>query len=217
MKTIKYDIRNEKVKTLLLTDQCLNQLIKYIQYTELIIEPDGFSCIVKYIIGQQISDKARETLWNKFKSKFTLIDPIHILNVDNSEIKAIGLSERKVDTIKRVALEIVSGNLNFNNYIYYTNEQVIEDLIKIKGIGCWTAEMYLIFSLGRENVLSTSDGTIKRTIKWMYNLSELPSSQEIKRYFEKWKDYETIVSTFLWKSIELDLIKNEFSKIIQSN
>ena len=62
MKTIKYDIRNEKVKTLLLTDQCLNQLIKYIQYTELIIEPDGFSCIVKYIIGQQISDKARETL-----------------------------------------------------------------------------------------------------------------------------------------------------------
>ena len=111
----------------------------------------------------------------------------------------------------------MSGNLNFNNYIYYKNEQVIEDLIKIKGIGCWTAEMYLIFSLGRENVLSTSDGTIKRTIKWMYNLSELPSSQEIKRYFEKWKDYETIVSTFLWKSIELDLIKNEFSKIIQSN
>ena len=89
----------------------------------------------------------------------------------------------------------------------------IEDLTKIKGIGRWTAEMYLIFSLGREDILSKSDGTIKRTIKWMYNLSELPTSQDIKIYFEKWKGYETIVSTFLWKSIELDLVKNEFSKI----
>ena len=61
----------------------------------------------------------------------------------------------------------MSGNLNFNNYIYYTNEQIIEDLIKIKGIGCWTTEMYLIFSLGRENVLSTSDGTIKRTKRYV--------------------------------------------------
>lgn len=214
MKTIKYDISNEKVKTLLSTDKCLNQLINYIQCTELILESDGFSCIIKYIIGQQISDKARETIWNKFKAKFTPIDPNYILKVNNSEIKAIGLSERKVDTIKRIALEIVNGNLDFNNYIYYTNEQIIEDLIKIKGIGRWTAEMYLIFSLGRENVLSKSDGTIKRTIKWMYNLSELPTSQDIKIYFEKWKGYETIVSTFLWKSIELDLVKNEFSKII---
>lgn len=75
--------------------------------------------------------------------------------------------------------------------------------------------MYLIFSLGREDILSKSDGTIKRTIKWMYDLPELPTSQDIKIYFEKWKGYETIASTFLWKSIELDLVKNEFSKIIQ--
>lgn len=75
--------------------------------------------------------------------------------------------------------------------------------------------MYLIFSLGREDILSKSDGTIKRTIKWMYDLPELPTSQDIKIYFEKWKGYETITSTFLWKSIELDLVKNEFSKIIQ--
>lgn len=213
MKTIKYDISNEKVRILLSTDKCLKYLIKYIQCTELKLEPDGFRCIIKYIIGQQISDKARETIWNKFKSKFTHINPSYILKVKNSEIKAIGLSERKVETIKRIALEIVNGNIDFNNYIYYTNEQIIEDLTKIKGIGRWTAEMYLIFSLGREDILSKSDGTIKRTIKWMYDLSELPTSKDIKIYFEKWKGYETIVSTFLWKSIELDLVKNEFSKI----
>ncbi len=214
MKIVKYDINDQKVKALLSTDTHLNRLIKCIRFSELIIEPDGFSCIIKYIIGQQISDKAREKIWNRFKLKFKPITPNKILNINNSEIKSIGLSERKVDTIKRIAFEIVNGNLKFNNYKLYTNEQIIEDLTKIKGIGRWTAEMYLIFSLGRENVLSQTDGTIKRTIKWMYNLTDLPNQKEVKMYFEKWVGYETIVSTFLWKAIELDLVKTKFSDII---
>ena len=107
----------------------LKYLIKYIQCTELKLEPDGFRCIIKYIIGQQISDKAREAIWNKFKFKFTPINPSYILKVKNNEIKAIGLSERKVETIKRIALEIVNGNIDFNNYM---NEQIVEDLTKLK-------------------------------------------------------------------------------------
>lgn len=214
MEIIKYDINSDKVKYLMTTDECLNKLIKYVKNTELIIEPDGFSCLIKYVIGQQISDKARETIWNKFKNKFKFINANDILKTDNDEIKSVGLSERKVDSIKRIALEIVNDNLKFDKYIYYTNEQIIEELIKIKGVGRWTAEMYLIFSLGREDVLSKSDGTIKRTIKWMYNLPVLPTNQHIKQIFDKWNGYETIVSTFLWKSIELNLIQNEFSKIM---
>lgn len=214
MKKIKYDINDDKVQYLMSTDECLNKLIKYVKNTEVIIESDGFCCLVKYIIGQQISDKARETIWNKFKSKFKGINPYDILNTDNTEIKLIGLSERKVNTIKRVALEIVNNKVNFNKYVSYTNEQIIEELTKIKGIGRWTVEMYLIFSLGREDVLSGSDGTIKRTIKWMYNLSVLPTNQDIKQIFKKWKGYETIVSTFLWKSIELNLTQVEFCKIM---
>lgn len=213
MKIVKYDINDQKVKALLSTDTHLKRLIKCIRFSELIIEPDGFSCIIKYIIGQQISDKTREKIWNRFKLKFKPLTPNKILNINNSEIKSIGLSERKVDTIKRIAFEIVNDNLNFNNYKLYTNEQIIEDLTKIKGIGRWTAEMYLIFSLGRENVLSQTDGTIKRTIKWMYNLADLPNQKEVKMYFEKWVGYETIVSTFLWKAIELDLVKTNFSDI----
>lgn len=213
MKIVKYDINNQKVKKLLSSDTHLNQLIKCIQFSELILEPDGFSCIIKYIIGQQISDKAREKIWSRFKLKFKPITPQKILSINNNEIKSIGLSERKVDTIKRIASEIVNGNLKFNNYKLYTNEQIIEDLTKIKGIGRWTAEMYLIFSLGRENVLSQTDSTIKRTIKWMYNLTDLPNQKEVKMYFEKWAGYETIVSTFLWKAIELDLVKTKFSDI----
>lgn len=214
MKKVKYDINNEKVKALLLTDKNLSQLIKQIHYSELIIEPDGFKCIIKYVIGQQISDKARETIWNKFLLKFNPVEPSKILSIDDNEIKLIGLSERKVFTIKQIALEIVNGNINFNNFKFCSNEQIINDLIKIKGIGRWTAEMYLIFSLGRENVLSKTDGTIKRTIKWMYNLSELPNDKEIKNYFKKWEGYETIVSTFLWKSIELDLLKHNFNDLM---
>ena len=215
MKLISYNIYDDKIKYLMTTDERLRKLITYIKDTKLIIETDGFCCLIKYIIGQQISDKARETIWNKFKLAFKSITPEDILKTDNNKIKEIGLSERKINCIKLLATEIINNNINFNNYLYYSNEWIIGELTKIKGIGRWTAEMYLIFSLGREDVLSKSDGTIKRTIKWLYNLDEMPNDKMIQKYFDKWIGYETIVSTFLWKSIELNLTQVEFGDIIK--
>lgn len=214
MRYLYYDLNNEKVKYLIGTDEKLGELIRYIGQCELIIEEDGFKCIVKYIIGQQISDKARETLWQRMRENLGDITPEKILKICDIDLKKIGLSSRKVIYIKTLASAIIDGNIDFDSFKTLTNEEIIKKLTVLKGIGQWTAEMYLIFSLWRENVLSKGDGTIRRTIQWMYDLEELPSAEMLLNYFSSWTQYATIVSAYLWKSIELGLVQKPFNKII---
>ena len=190
-------------------------LIKYIKTCELYIEVDGFKCLIKYIIGQQISDKARETIWNRFCINLKEITPLIVLNVPDNKFMAIGISYRKIMYIKELAKYIIENNIDFKQFEIMNNEDIIKILTSINGIGRWTAEMYLIFSLGRENILSKGDGTIKRTIQWMYNLKDLPTQIELEKIFKKWNKYSTIVSAFLWKSIELGLTQKSFYEIIK--
>lgn len=210
---ISYDLNNEKVQYLIKTDKKLGKLIKYIKKSAIVIETDGFICLVKYIIGQQISDKARETIWQRIRSACGKVTPNKILTIDTEKFRVLGLSERKIVYIKALATSIINNEINLESFSELSNEEIITQLTKIKGIGKWTAEMYLIFSLGRENVLSNGDGTIKRTIKWIYDLDHLPSEADLDKYFYRWKKYATIVSLFLWKSIELGLTQKEFSEI----
>lgn len=215
MLSLHYDLDNEKVKYLITTDDKLGKLIKYINKTELIIEEDGFKCIVKYIIGQQISDKARETIWQRVCAILKNITPENILAINDNELRKVGLSERKINYIKILASAVISEDINFYDFKELTNEEIIKKLTALKGIGQWTAEMYLIFSLGRENVLSKGDGTIRRTIQWMYDLEKLPSSEILLKYFSSWTQYATIVSSYLWKSIELGLVQRPFKRLYQ--
>ena len=209
-----YDLNNAKVQYLLQTDEKLSKLIRYIGDSELVIEDNGFKCLVKYIIGQQISDKVREIIWQRICTIYGDITPKKILEVQDNELKQVGLSERKVIYIKTLARAIINEDIKFDEFYKLTNEEIIKRLTSLKGIGQWTAEMYLIFSLGRENVLSKGDGTIKRTIQWMYNLDNLPSSDSLVEYFSNWSQYATIVSVYLWKSIELGLTQKPFDDII---
>jgi len=213
MKTLEYNLNNEKVKYLINSDNKLGKLIKFIGTSKLILEPDGFKCLVKYIIGQQISDKARETIWKKFCIVCGDVNPKLILSMDDNKLKQVGLSERKVEYIKTLAHAIVNQEINFNSFSNLTNEDIIKKLTSLKGIGRWTAEMYLIFSLGREDVLSKGDGTVKRTIQWLYNLEKLPTSDDLDFYFRSWNKYATIVSAYFWKSIEMGLQQTSFDVI----
>lgn len=211
---LKYDLDDERVKYLICTDEILGKLIKYIGTSELAIERDGFKCLVKYIIGQQISDKARETIWQRICNTFGNVTPELMLSTSDSNLRGIGLSYNKVKYIKTLSEGIIEKRIDFEELQTLSNKEIVTKLTALKGIGQWTAEMYLIFSLGRENVLSKGDGTIRRTIQWMYNLKELPSPKLLEEYFINWAEYATIVSSYLWKSIALGLIQNPFNKAI---
>lgn len=214
MEYLKYCVDDDKVQYLIHTDKRLERLINYIKTSELTLEKDGFKCIVKYIIGQQISDKARETIWQRICTSCGNITPDIMLSINSDDFRKIGLSGRKVEYIKGLALSVVEKTVVFDDFKNISNDEIVAKLIAIKGIGRWTAEMYLIFSLGRENVFSKGDGTIRRTIQWMYNLEELPSSKDLAKYFENWSKYATIVSSYLWKSIALGLTQKPFDEVI---
>lgn len=209
-----YDLNDEKVQYLIRTDKALERLIRYIGTSELAIEKDGFKCLVKYIVGQQISDKARETIWQRICTIFGNVTPDIMLSINTSDLRGVGLSSRKVEYIKTLAESVAEKKIDFEEFKTLSNEEIITRLTALKGIGRWTAEMYLIFSLGRENVLSKGDGTIRRTIQWMYDLENLPSSKELENYFTNWNEYATIVSSYLWKSISLGLTQKPFEEAI---
>lgn len=213
-KKLRYDIKDEKVQYLISTDVTLGRLIRFINNSELLLEMDGFKCLVKYVIGQQISDKARETIWKRIQAIYKNISPEKILMKDVSVLREAGLSGRKSECIKRLADEVINRNLDFKAFDTLQNDEIIHRLTMIKGIGQWTAEMYLIYSLGRENVLSKGDKTIRRVIQWMYNLDQLPSKQVLESYFDKWSQYSTIVSAYLWRAVELGLNNQQFDRVI---
>ncbi|WP_187159434.1 DNA-3-methyladenine glycosylase family protein [Lactobacillus helsingborgensis] len=201
-----YTLKNKKVQFLISSDVQLGSLIKSVGTAELELEANGFRCLVKYIIGQQISDKARETIWKKLCRDLHDIKPSVLLATDLKSMRKIGLSRRKISYIYALAKSVDDNTIDFKKLKILSNEKIISSLTKVYGIGRWTSEMYLIFSLGRENVLSTSDGTIQRSIKSLYNLDDLPSRKKLIEYFNKWKGYETIVSVYLWNALKKGLI-----------
>lgn len=211
---VQYNLNDERIQYLIQTDKILAKLIRCIGTCELQLEENGFICLVKYIIGQQISDKARETIWLRICALLGNVTPAVILSTNDESLRKAGLSGRKIKYIKTLAERVTNGSIAFEKFQTLPNEEVISQLISVKGIGRWTAEMYLIFSLGRENVLSRGDGTIKRTIRWMYQLDELPSSVALSEFFANWADYATIVSAYLWKAIALGLTQKPFDEVI---
>ena len=156
MKKLYYSLSDNKIKQLLDVDDRITRLINYIDEASIELEEDGFKCIVKYIIGQQISDKARETIWKRIDLNIE-VSAEGISQASEELLREYGLSLRKINYIKGVARDIISNHIDFKEFNNLSNDEVIKKLTALKGIGKWTAEMYLIFSLGRENVLSTGD------------------------------------------------------------
>lgn len=213
MYTLRYGTYDKRVQYLMKSDKQLGKLIQFIGDIELNVEEDGFKCLVKYIIGQQISDKARETIWQRICSFAGEVCPEKINGISDSDLRQLGLSGKKVNYIKTLSNRIVDHAIDLAKHQQMSNSEIIDDLTTLPGIGKWTAEMYLIFSLARQNILSLGDGTIKRTIGWMYDYNTLPTSQDILDCFQLWREQATIVSIYLWKASEIGLTKKPFERI----
>ena len=213
MKLKIYSLNNNKVKYLVNSDERLSKLIRHIKTCALQLEEDDFKCIIKYIIGQQISDKMRESIWNKLCERYNDITPQLILNISDDELRNFGICKQRVLYIKNLATAILNNQISFKKLRKRNNDEIKKELTKIKGIGNWTVEMYLIFSLGREDVFSKGDNTIKRVIKWMYNLENLPTNSELEMYFSKWLQYSTIVSVYFWEAIAQNLLTINFDEL----
>jgi len=161
------------------------------------INSDPFASLVESIVGQQISNKAASTVCGKL-SDLCGIDAhsLHILPLE--EIQLCGMSMRKAKYIKNIADADVNKHIDFDSFPSKTDDEIIQELTAIKGVGVWTAEMILIFSLMRPNVVSYGDLAIRRGMMSLYGLKELPK-EKFARYAKRYAPYGSVASLYLWE------------------
>jgi len=165
--------------------------------------PDSFEAIARAIVGQQLSTKAARSIWDRVLSALDGRATIaaEIRAVDPAVLRAAGLSQAKVAYLRDLAERVESGRLDLGRLQELADEDVIAELIGIKGVGRWTAEMFLIFHLGRPDVISTGDLGIRRAVQVAYGLDELPGPSELERIAEPWRPHRTLACLYLWRSL----------------
>ncbi|MHB1392858.1 MAG: DNA-3-methyladenine glycosylase family protein [Clostridia bacterium] len=161
------------------------------------ITPDPFTALVSSVVGQQISSKAAETVWNRLNNLLGSITPENIAQAELSRIQGCGMSVRKAEYIKGVAEAAISGEVHFHTLHTLTDDEIIKKLSSLHGVGVWTAEMLLIFSLCRPNVVSYKDLAICRGMMNLYGLKELPK-EKFERYRKRYSPYGSVASLYLW-------------------
>lgn len=162
--------------------------------------------LVESIIGQQLSVKAGASIVKKFTALFgeTFPEPSAILTKDIEGLRAAGLSHAKASYVRDLAQHIVDGKVRFNHIDALSNQDVIAELTAVKGIGEWTVHMFLMFCMGRMDVLATGDLGIKNGIWKLYKLDHQPSPKEVQAIADKhsWHPYESIACWYIWQSLD---------------
>ncbi len=178
------------------------------QYGPCTIEPhrDYYRELVESIVGQQLSVKAASAIRHKFLELFdgTFPEPRAILNKTPEELRAAGLSWAKAKYIQDLAQHVLDGRIKFDHFDSLSNDEIIAELTDIKGVGEWTAHMFLMFLMGRLDVLPVGDLGIKNGIRALYNLKTVPTPDQIRKIAKKyhWHPYESVASWYIWQSLD---------------
>lgn len=162
------------------------------------ITPDPFEALISSIVGQQISNKAKETVWNRFILCLGEVTPARIADTPVEAIQECGMSTRKATYIKGIAEAALSGKVDFKQLHTLPDAEIIRQLTFLHGVGVWTAEMLLIFSLCRPNVLSFNDLAIRRGLMTLYGLNTL-TREQWKSYYQRYTPYASVASLYLWE------------------
>jgi len=194
------------IKHLESSDRVLAVLIK--EHGPCVIAPaidNPFHALVSSIISQQISAHAARAIKGRM---FDLMRANHftpkgILRMSPKDYRTAGLSRAKIKYIRGLALAAKDGEIDFSSLAGSKEEEVISKLITLSGVGRWTAEMFLIFGLGRPDVLSVNDGGLKRAIKLAYTLQQIPSADEMISLGEPWRPYRSVASWYLWRVVDV--------------
>jgi DNA-3-methyladenine glycosylase II len=165
---------------------------------------DAYGALVRSIVGQQLSSRAARTIYERLIALFDgrTPTPRELLDVDPEEIRAVGLSRAKVAFLRDLAEHIEDGELDLEKLPELPDDEVLEQLTRVKGLGPWTVDMFLMFHLGRPDVLPVGDQGIRRAVQIAYGLEELPTTAELERIAEPWRPHRTLACLYLWRSLD---------------
>jgi DNA-3-methyladenine glycosylase II len=166
---------------------------------------DHYGVLVRSIVGQQLSTKAAAAIYARLIARFDGRPPTpqEVLAEDPEELRAAaGLSRAKVVFLRSLAEHVLSGELELDRLGSLSDDEVIEELVAVKGIGVWSAHMFLMFHLNRPDVLAVGDLGIRRAVKELYGLDELPAPAAMEAIAEPWRPYRTLACMYLWRSLD---------------
>jgi DNA-3-methyladenine glycosylase II len=193
----------EKAKKVLISkDKKLGKIISNYPKDFLFSKSDPFYTLARSIVGQQISVKAAQAVWDRLENKVKRIEPNYISKMHFMSLKSCGLSRQKIKYLKSLSSAFMQNKINPDKWKKYSDEDIINELVLIKGIGRWTAEMYLIFNLCRPDIFPVDDIGLLRGICKCYNLN-YPIKKEVALKMSKnWKPYRSVATWYFWRSLD---------------
>jgi len=164
---------------------------------------DAYGALLRAIVGQQLSTKAAQTIYLRVLEIFggATPSPEQLLEASETDLRGAGLSGRKVEYIRDLASHVLSGELELERLDELGDEEAIAELVAVRGLGQWTAEMFLMFHLQRPDVLSGGDLGIRKAVQIEYRLKEMPTPQQVLETGEPWRPYRSLASLYLWESL----------------
>jgi DNA-3-methyladenine glycosylase II len=164
---------------------------------------DAYGALLRAIVGQQLSTKAARTIYLRVLDIFdgTTPSPEQLLEASEADLRGAGLSGRKVEYIQDLARHVLSGELELDRLDELGDEEAIAEIVAVRGLGQWTAEMFLLFHLERPDVLSGGDLGIRKAVQIEYGLEEMPSPTQVLEIGERWQPNRSLASLYLWESL----------------
>jgi len=183
-------------------DRVMKRLIPQFGAACLQSRGDAFVTLARSVVGQQISVKAAQTIWDRFAQLSSQITPAQVLRLKIDDMRAAGLSARKVDYLVDLALHFDGGVVHVDAWSDMDDEAIIAELVAIRGIGRWTAEMFLIFHLMRPNVLPLDDVGLINGISQRYFSGDVVSRSDAREVAQAWAPYRTVATWYIWRSLD---------------
>ncbi|MBE1445545.1 DNA-3-methyladenine glycosylase family protein [Paenibacillus sp. OAS669] len=205
-----------RLRQLCLQDARLAVLVRAVGPLNVPKRTDGFEYLAKSLINQQLSVKAAATICQRVEQQCGGITPDSMLAASEDILRAAGVSRPKIGYIQGLAQLVKQGEIDFAAWDGMSDEEAIEALTKIKGIGRWTAEMFLIFFMGRDNVLSMGDAGLRRAALWLYEGEKGNGAAVLEQQSLAWEPYRSIASLYLWEAINQGhVVEGPYSKFCE--
>lgn len=183
-------------------DRVLKKLVKQYADASLRTRGDAFQTLARSIVGQQISVRAAQAVWDRFEAKLGRVQPALVVAHDDEALRAVGLSRMKVAYLKDLASRFHEGSIRPRRWARMDDEAVIADLVQVKGIGRWSVEMFLIFHLMRPDVLPVGDLGLQRAMERLYNGGEALTKDDMRELAGPWRPWASVATWYLWRSLD---------------
>ena len=178
-------------------DKKLASVIDMIGHVYRTVDDDLFSSVVHHIIGQQISTKAQQTVWNRMSEAFGAVTPQAVGSADREVLRSFGMSFRKADYVKDFAKKVLDGEFDPDAVMHMSDEDAVAALVSLKGVGVWTAEMILLFCMRRPDMLSFGDLGIQRGMRMVYR-HRVITAERFEKYRRRLSPYGSVASLYFW-------------------